>query len=763
MAGKSKPGKSKSRQSFPSKEDILDFVESSESKIGKREIARAFNIRGSDRVQLKQLLKEMADEGLLTGHRSRLRRQGKLPKVTVLEIVEQDSFGDYVGEPANWEEEEGNRPRVLIQESGGKNSRAPSVGIGDRALCRIQKADPLTAEGYLYQASVIKKLPRNRVRLLGIYRNVRGRGGVIDPIDKKQLREWTVPKGDEGGAKDGELVTFEIQKAGRFGLAKARVLSTLGNPDDQGAISLIAIHNAGLPHEFSERVTEELKNLKAPRPRERTDLRHIPFITIDPSDARDHDDAVWAAPDDEPGNENGWIVYVAIADVAHFVRPGTAIDREAEKRGNSVYFPDRVVPMLPEKLSNDLCSLKEGVDRSCLAAKMVFDKSGKKIRHEFIRGLMRSAAKLSYDEAQAAIDNAANSVPRDIYQSVLQPLWQAYKAVDKARKKRAPLDLDLPERKIILDDKGRVSGVTTPERLDAHRLIEEFMIQANVAAAETLERKKNPLIYRVHAPPSREKLINLGKLLDTLKISHKSLSMDKPEPFNRILQDSRGGENSELISEVVLRSQSQAEYAEKNYGHFGLNLRRYAHFTSPIRRYADLIVHRALISALGLGKDGLTDREIERLEEISEHISQTERRAMAAERETHDRLIAAYHADQIGESFSANISGVTKSGLFIRLHDSGADGFIAISTLGQDYFIYDENSQSLIGEKSGIGYRLGDKVEVRLVEAVPSAGALRFTMLSEGRADVKGSVRISRNKGRKPVKRGKSGRKSRRR
>ena len=300
----------------------------------------------------------------MTGHRSRLRRQGKLPKVTVLEIVEQDSFGDYVGEPANWEEEEGNRPRVLIQESGGKNSRAPNVGIGDRALCRIQKADPLTAEGYLYQASVIKKLPRNRVRLLGIYRNVRGRGGVIDPIDKKQLREWTVPTGDEAGAKDGELVTFEIQKAGRFGLAKARVLSTLGNPDDQGAISLIAIHNAGLPHEFSERVTEELKNLKAPRPRERTDLRHIPFITIDPSDARDHDDAVWAAPDDEPGNENGWIVYVAIADVAHFVRPGTAIDREAEKRGNSVYFPDRVVPMLPEKLSNDLCSLKEGVDRS---------------------------------------------------------------------------------------------------------------------------------------------------------------------------------------------------------------------------------------------------------------------------------------------------------------------------------------------------------------------------------------------------------------
>ncbi len=763
MAGKSKSGKNKSPQSFPSKDDILAFVESSESKIGKREIARAFNIRGNDRIRLKQLLKDMADEGLLTGHRSRVRRQGQLPKVTVLEIVAQDSFGDYVGEPASWEEDEGDRPRVLIQQGGGKSSRAGTIGIGDRALCRIQKADPQIAEGYVYQASIIKKLPRNRVHLLGIYRNVRGRGGIIDPIDKKQLREWTVAKGDEGGAKDGELVTFEIQKAGRFGLAKARVLSALGNPDDQAAISLIAIHSAGLPHEFSERITEELKNLKSPHPRERTDLRHIPFITIDPSDARDHDDAVWAAPDDDPNNENGWVVYVAIADVAHFVRPGTSIDREAEKRGNSVYFPDRVVPMLPEELSNDLCSLKEGVDRSCLTAKMVFDKTGKKIRHEFIRGLMRSAAKLSYEEAQAAMDKTPNSVPGEIYKSVLQPLWQAYRAVEKARKKRAPLDLDLPERKIILDDKGRVSAITTPERLDAHRLIEEFMIQANVAAAETLERKKSPLIYRVHAPPSREKLVSLGRLLDTLKISHKSLNMDKPEPFNRILQDSRGSENSELVSEVVLRSQSQAEYAEKNYGHFGLNLRRYAHFTSPIRRYADLIVHRALISGLGLGNDGLSDREIERLEEISEHISQTERRAMAAERQTHDRLIAAYHADQIGESFSANISGVTKSGLFIRLHKSGADGFIAISTLGQDYFIYDENSQSLIGEKTGIGFRLGDKVEVRLVEAVPSAGALRFTMLSEGRATIKTSGRITRNKGKKTNKPSKPRRKSRRR
>jgi ribonuclease R len=422
------------------------------------------------------------------------------------------------------------------------------------------------------------------------------------------------------------------------------------------------------------------------------------------------------------------------------VRPGGALDKEALKRGNSVYFPDQVVPMLPEALSNDLCSLKEGVDRPCLAVRMVFDKHGAKRAHRFIRGMMRSAAKLSYPEAQAAIDGRASERTGPLLETVLKPLWRTYDALKAARDKRGPLELDLPERKIVLDDKGRVARVLTPERLDAHRLIEEFMIQANVAAAETLEAAKSPLIYRIHDAPSEEKVKALGEFLATLDISLPKGLM-KPDQFNRILGRTKDGELAELINEVILRSQAQAEYSPSNLGHFGLNLRRYAHFTSPIRRYADLIVHRALIRASKLGAGGLSDDEIENLDAIAAQISQAERRAMAAERETVDRLIALHLAGQIGATFSGRISGVTRSGLFVKLAGTGADGFIPASTIGQDYYIYSEADHALIGERTGETFRLGDPIEVRLVEAHPAAGALRFQITSDGRFDLKLSRR----------------------
>jgi ribonuclease R len=723
------------RTGLPTKDEILEFIQNARVTPGKRELSRAFSVKGSDRIALKRMLIEMADDGLLSGNRKGFKERGKMPPVAVLEIVARDADGELIGEPAVWDPGEGERPRVLVL-AGRGSARAgdPALGQGDRILARITRLEDVDVSGYRYEAQPIKRLPKEKRRQLGIFRT-RARGGVIDPVDRKDLKEWPISPGDEGGAKDGDLVRYDLARAGRLGVPQARVVETLGNPQDQRQISLIAVHAHGIPDEFPSAVLAEVETLEAPKLAGRTDLRALDLLTIDPSDARDHDDAVHAAPDIDPGNAGGWVVHVAIADVAHYVRPGTRLDREAQMRGNSVYFPDRVVPMLPEKISNDLCSLREGEDRPCLAARMIFDRHGNKKLHTFLRALMRSAVKLSYEEAQAAIDGGPSAKAAPLLERALKPLWAAYAALAAARDRREPLDLDLPERKILIDKSGRVERVVTPERLTAHRLIEEFMIQANVAAAEALEAKRAPVIYRVHDAPSKEKLLSLRDFLEGLDLKLPGSATLRSGDFNKLLQRAKALPVVDLVNEVVLRSQSQAVYAPDNIGHFGLNLQRYAHFTSPIRRYADLMVHRSLIRALGLGAGGIVDEEASRLKEISQAISDTERRAMAAERETADRLIAGYLADRVGAEFAARISGVTRSGLFVRLSDTGADGFVPAATIGDDYFRHDEGARALIGDRTGETYRLGDDVRVRLVEAIPMAGALRFEMLSSGKRD----------------------------
>ena len=715
---------------LPSRQEILDFLQTASRETGKREIARAFGIKGGDRIALKELLRDMADDGLIAGSRRKLTRPGVLLPVTVIEIVARDADGEFIARPGTWDEEHGPAPRIVMAEN--KREASLVAGIGDRVLARIT---PLGADAdYAYQARTIKRLARAIQRMLGIFRSLSGGTGVIDPVERKQLKEWPVTWGNTGDAESGELVRFELARGGRYGVQTARVVERLGNPAARQMTSLIAVHAHGIPDTFPEAALAEAEAAKEPDLKRREDLRHIPLITIDPSDARDHDDAVFAEADPDPSNPGGWVAIVAIADVCSYVKPGTALDKEARKRGNSVYFPDRVVPMLPEKISNDLCSLREDEARACLAVRMVFDKDGGKLKHRFFRGLMCSAASLTYEQAQAAIDGRSDEITGPLLDPVLRPLWGAYASLVLARTERAPLDLDLPERKILLDESGRVRAVVTPPRLDAHRLIEEFMIAANVAAAETLEAKRAPLIYRVHDAPSKEKLASLGEFLATIGLKLPKSGTLKPVHFNRILADTRPTATAELVGEVVLRSQAQAEYSDDNFGHFGLNLRRYAHFTSPIRRYADLIVHRALVRALGFGNDGLTDAEMEELDQISQAISDTERRAMAAERETADRLIAAYLADRIGARFQARVSGLVRTGLFVRLIETGADGFVPASSIGREYFYHDEARHALIGEDTGLAYRLGDLVEVRLVEAIPTAGALRFEMLSEGRS-----------------------------
>jgi ribonuclease R len=433
-----------------------------------------------------------------------------------------------------WDHEEGERPRVLVLAGrGSARGGEPALGQGDRILARLTRLEDADVAGYRYEAEPIKRLPKEKRRQLGIFRS-RAKGGLIDPVDRKELKEWPIAPGDEGDAADGDLVRFDLARSGRLGVPQARVVEVLGNPRDERKISLIAVHAYGIPDEFPAAVLAESERLEPPGLSGRTDLRKLDLVTIDPPDARDHDDAVHAAPDPDPANGGGWIVHVAIADVAHYVRPGTRLDREAQTRGNSVYFPDRVVPMLPEKISNDLCSLREGEERPCVVARMIFDRQGNKKRHTFLRAMMRSAAKLSYEEAQAAVDGRPSAKARPLLDRALRPLWGAYGALSAARDRRQPLDLDLPERKILMDKRGRVERIVTPERLAAHRLIEEFMIQANVAAAETLEAKRAPVVYRIHEPPAKEKLAALRDFLDTLELKLPRAATLRSEDFNRI-------------------------------------------------------------------------------------------------------------------------------------------------------------------------------------------------------------------------------------
>ncbi|MGQ0741239.1 MAG: ribonuclease R [Alphaproteobacteria bacterium] len=689
----------------------------------KRDLARALGVRGEQRQELKRILRDLAYEGLLErGKKKTYAPPGTLPEVAVIEIIGTDTDGELIGRPAHWERAE---PAPQIWVSPGRvEEEGPPLGRGDKVLARISR----TKEGY--EARVIKRLGASVHRVLGVLR--RDGGAMrVEPVDRKTRLAFTVDERALAGARENELVLVEPLAGRDHGSPRARVVEKLGSMKEPRAVSLIAIHAHGIPDVFLEDALTEAGRAGPAETHGRTDLRKFPLCTIDPEDARDHDDAVWAAPDPDPANRGGHVVIVAIADVAHYVTPGSALDREARSRGNSVYFPDRVVPMLPERLSAELCSLKEDVDRPCLAVRMVFDAHGRKRRHEFLRGVMRSAARLTYRQAQAAFDGKPEAKTAPLRESILQPLRNAYRTLAKARDQREPLDLDLPERRIVIGADGKVDSIAFRERLESMRLIEEFMIQANVAAAETLEKARSPLVYRVHEEPSKEKLLALSDYLKTIGIAFAKGQVMKPAVFNQVLARAKKGPNADVINDVVLRTQSQAVYAPENIGHFGLNLSHYAHFTSPIRRYADLIVHRALIRALKLATGGLTDAEIARLDETADHISMTERRAMAAERDSVDRYVAAFMEERVGAMFEGRIAGVTRFGLFIRLRETGADGLLPMRALGQEYFRHDLKRHALVGQRSGTVYRLGDTVRVKLVEAAPLTGGLRFELAQE--------------------------------
>ena len=715
---------------LPSRDQILAFIQTSDVPAGKREIAKAFALHAQDKIALKALLKDMADEGLIDSAPGRaFHRMGGVPKVTVLRVVDVDDGGNVWAVPDRWDAEIP-PPRLRVRER-----KRGALGVGQRILSRTEEA----GQGWI--AHPMKVLAASSERMLGVLREEAGRLWLT-PVDKKERRHVEVS--DAGDAQAGELVLAE--KAGRPPRITARVVQRLGDPFAARSVSLIAIHEHGLPDAFSgEALDEAARIAQQPLGEGREDLRHLPIVAIDPVDARDHDDAVWAAPDDDPANTGGWKAIVAIADVSFYVRPGSVLDREARLRGNSVYFPDRVVPMLPEVLSADVCSLKEGEDRAALACHLQVSASGVLLGSRFTRAVVRIAANVAYEDAQAVADAAFVDTTLG---EVLRPLWDCWRALAKARDARAPLELDLPERRVVLDEKGRILSVAPRERLDSMRLIEDYMIAANVAAAKALEGKKAPVMYRDHEPPSREKLAALKDYLETFDVPFALGQVIRPATFNHLLDRLGDVAFRPQVMEQVLRTQTQAYYSPVNQGHFGLALGSYGHLTSPIRRYADLVVHRALVGAFQLGPGGALPDPGE-MERVGEAISGLERRAMQAERDTIDRYVAAFLSERVGETLDARITGVTNFGFFATVEGIGGDGLMPVRDLGGEYFLFDEGARTLTGETSGDVYALGQRLPLRLAEANPASGALRFELPEwRGAAASQRPLRVLKRRGR---------------
>ena len=598
--------------------------------------------------------------------------------------------------------------------------------MGDRLLARLQKVDD---QSHAYEARLIRRIKSTSALIFGVFRKSSD-GGYIQSVDKGADKRWRVAPHDVCGAQDGDLVEAEqTGSRARLGLSQARVTKCLDGARGTQPFSRIAIYQNAIPDTFSEAALSEAKHARAPDSTSRIDLTHLPFITIDPADARDHDDACCALPDEDPANPGGFRLWVAIADVAHYVRAGSALDREARTRGNSTYFPDQVVPMLPEVLSGDLCSLHEGVERPCIAVEIVLSASGEKRSHRFLRASMLSRASLSYEEAQDAVEGRTNERTHPLREAVLQPLFAAYEALARARADRQPLELDLPERSILLSAQGQVASVAFRERFAAHKAIEEFMILANVCAAETLIARRTPLLFRVHEEPDQSKLDSLRETAKAAGFALAKGQVLQPRHINALLNAAAGSDTAELLNLATLRAMQQAYYGTENYGHFGLALKQYAHFTSPIRRYADLLVHRALISAHGWGEDGLSKGDIAELAKTAQIVSEAERRSMTAERDTIDRYLASYLADRVGGEFSGRVAGIARFGVFVKLDETGADGLVPIRELGGEYFTYDREANTLTGRESGRRITVGMRACVRLREAVPLTGGLLFELV----------------------------------
>ena len=709
---------------LPTKQDLLLWLKDNPNKVSKREIAKAFSITGSYKIGLKKLILDLENERKAPSKSNSESFISVIPSTVICIVKGPDKDGDIFLDLLDWSEGE-EIPKIFYFERSG----SIPVSVGDRILCELTKVE---GKDYHYEAKLIRRIPKtnNSSKIIGVFR-VSSSGGTLEALSKRLNTIWTIPRNAVNGSVDGDIVEAEqTSPKSRFGMSKARVISILGKTDDSKAISLIAIHEHSIVNEFSKEALSEAVNSAPVTLVDRDDLRHIPFVTIDPADARDHDDACYVELDLDVENKGGFIVWIAIADVAHYVQPNSLLDGEARNRGNSTYFPDRVVPMLPENLSADLCSLHEGEDRPCLALKMILDSGGKKTSQQFFRGLMRSRGSLVYREVQEAIDGNPSKKIQPILESIIKPLYKCYEVLQNTTKERGPLILDLPERKILLDDSGKVVSIEFLDRLDAHKVVEELMILANVAAAEELFNNKSYFLYRIHEEPEKEKVNTLREIVKSCGLSFSKGQVLKTHHLNSLLCNAKETEYSELVSMSILRSMPQAYYGAQPIGHFGLALRRYTHFTSPIRRYADLVTHRAIIETINRGQNPLYEFDPVELEAIGESISICERKSMLAERDTVDRYLAAFFSDRLGLEVLGTISGVARFGIFVKIDESGADGLVPVSTIGNEYFRYSREKQVLVAERTGLVLGLGKRVLVRLVETNALTGGLTLQLIS---------------------------------
>ena len=729
---------------LPSEQEILTLVRSTKGFVGRREIARAFGLNPSQKRDLRRLIRDLTSRGLLTddGNDAPRNERGSegeansgprtdtgtdiddMPAVSIHRVMRID------GDGIAWTKAGHNAPEAaeLVEiETGGKPRPGSALAEGDRVLVRITHRGPSHTRG-----RVLRRLAAAPEQVVGIYEKT-PTGGKVRPVGKKSRFDISIESKATNGAQSGELVAVRVKERDRLGLTRGEVVERLESESGPGSIGLIALHENDIPIEFSAEALSQAEAAKPVKLGKRAELRDTPLVTIDGSDARDFDDAVWAKADDDPSNSGGWRILVAIADVAHYVRSGDALDRDAFQRGNSVYLPDRVVPMLPEALSNGLCSLKPHEDRACLAVEMVIRADGSKVGHEFRRGLMRSHARLTYEQVQAIQDGTPlEGTPPDLPSDLIPALYAASSCLLAARAKRGALEIDLPERRITLGKNGEILEIGQRDRLESHKLIEEFMVLANVCAAETLEQRKTACMYRVHDEPNDMKLDALRTFLESIDLKLARGQVIQPQAFNSLLTKVAGTEHETMVNEMVLRSQSPAIYSPDNHGHFGLGLQRYAHFTSPIRRYSDLLVHRGLIAALGFGNDGLRTEDGAQFVEWGEQISATERRAVVAERSTLDRYVSIYLADRVGQMFDGVVGGVTKAGLFVSIADGMGDAFLPFRYLPNDRFDLDPDSATLVGRTTGLTFRFGDAIEGKLIEADTTTGGLMIEYMSGG-------------------------------
>ena len=723
-----KPRVKKLPEGFPTREEVVAFILESDTPVGKREIGKHFGIKGNQRIPLKAMLRDLEREGKIDRGKSRkLAPKGALPEVAVLRIKGQNEDGDLIAEATG---ENALLEATITVVPAGRRATPPKDG--DKILARLSRTGTTT-----YEASPIRILRPGPETVLVVARRT-GKTWRLVPTDRKADREYQFDGPLDRDIADGDLLIVRPQADSPSRHHKrdnaAEFVERVGRMDEPTSFSLIAIHQNGIPVDFPQAALMESEKLTAAGMEDyRVDYRALPLVTIDGADARDFDDAVHAEPDETNGNKGGFVLTVAIADVAYYVQPNSPLDRSAQTRGNSCYFPDRVVPMLPERLSNDLCSLRPDEDRACMVATMRIDAKGNLLSHRFSRGLMRSAARLTYEQVQAARNGLTDDMTAPLLDTVIKPLYDAFALLDEARKRRGTLDLDLPERQVIIGDDGKVAEILPRERLDSHRLIEEFMILANVAAAEALEKKRRPVMYRVHESPPLDKLEGLRETLGALGYNLAKGNVMKPALLTGILGQAAGSANAQVVSQIILRSQAQAVYSPENLGHFGLSLPKYAHFTSPIRRYADLLVHRSLIEAFGLGPGGLTPDQADSFTEIGEAISGTERRAIAAERNAMERYLTAYMSGNVGHEYKGRITGAQRFGLFVAIDGIGAEGLVPIDTLvPSDYYRHDDLHHRLVGDKTGHAFTLGDTVTIRLAEANTITGSLLFHMLAGG-------------------------------